>query len=104
MQGILLTGRSAENLHGAKKNEETLMSKLISLRDSRRGTSGQNILFFQRHHFMDFWASGLSAMCRPRNLESNAFIGVEIDEKDQIGRKIWEKSDLRRKIWVSDSL
>ena len=47
---------------------------------------GTKNIIFQRAHFLDFWASGLSAMCRPRNLESNAFIGIEISTIDFASR------------------
>ena len=30
---------------------------------------------------INFWASGISGKCRPRDLESNALIGVEICEQ-----------------------
>ena len=41
--------------------------------------SGQK-MFFLTPHFMHFRASGLPSMCRSRDLESNAIIGVEIYE------------------------
>ena len=42
--------------------------------------SGQQMRFFEKPHFTHFWASGLPAMCRPRDLESNALIGIEFCE------------------------
>ena len=41
---------------------------------------GTKNMIFQRAHFTDFWASGLSAKSRPRDLESNALIGIEFCE------------------------
>ena len=60
-------------------------------------------MIFQRLHFMDFLASGLSAMCRPRNLESNAFIDIEICEKLKFDEKLWKCEILGEK-WQEENM
>ena len=42
--------------------------------------SGPKNRFFQKPHFLHFWASGPLGNCRGRDLELNGMIGIEIYE------------------------
>ena len=61
--------------------------------------------FFERPHFTHFWASGLSATCRPCDLESNAMIGIEFYEFRQKLKKFEIRTNSSfwyslRAIWI----